>query len=449
MRFITRVWTVCLVTAALFAARPVFGQQAAVTQGGIADRDIAAQALRAEVDRLRQEFEAVKRQYGDRLAALEARLAAIDAGRAGAAVPPPSSQQAAPDAAAQPAPPAPAPPPAPVQAPQEGQQSSASALSKVFNPDMAAIGDFLGAAGRNPVASSPAFEMHEAELSFQAVVDPYARGDFFVTVGPGGSVALEEGFLTFTSLPGGLLAKVGQMHAAFGKVNQMHNHVMPWTDRPLVTENLVGGEDGVTDAGISLSRLVPVRALFLEATAEVYSGNSALFSAPNRSDLTYVGRLRGYRDLGESANIDLGGSIAYGHNGATNDSTTQLIGFDATFRYRPLRTATYRRFIARTEMVWSRHSERSTQPQSFGTYVSGEYQFSQRWYVGARFDYADRATDPQLTDKGGSIILTFWPSEFSQVRGQVRRTQYAEGTIANEFLFQFLFSIGAHGAHVF
>jgi hypothetical protein len=54
-----------------------------------------------------------------------------------------------------------------------------------------------------------------------------------------------------------------------------------------------------------------------------------------------------------------------------------------------------------------------------------------------------------LKDKGASVLLTFWPSEFSQVRGQVRRTRYAEGLTANEFLFQFLFSIGAHGAHPF
>ena len=50
---------------------------------------------------------------------------------------------------------------------------------------------------------------------------------------------------------------------------------------------------------------------------------------------------------------------------------------------------------------------------------------------------------------GASLLLTYWPSEFGQVRGQYRRTKYAEGATANEFLFQFLFSIGAHGAHPF
>ena len=58
-------------------------------------------------------------------------------------------------------------------------------------------------------------------------------------------------------------------------------------------------------------------------------------------------------------------------------------------------------------------------------------------------------TDASLHDTGQSLTLTYWPSEFSQVRGQFRRTRYAEGVTANEFLFQFQFSIGAHGAHPF
>ena len=69
--------------------------------------------------------------------------------------------------------------------------------------------------------------------------------------------------------------------------------------------------------------------------------------------------------------------------------------------------------------------------------------------AGARYDYAERATAPDLADEGGSLLLTFWPSEFSQVRTQFRRTRFGEGNTANEFLFQFLFSIGAHGAHAF
>jgi hypothetical protein len=47
------------------------------------------------------------------------------------------------------------------------------------------------------------------------------------------------------------------------------------------------------------------------------------------------------------------------------------------------------------------------------------------------------------------VILTFWPSEFSQVRGELRRRRYAGGITANEALLQLQFAIGAHGAHPF
>ena len=54
---------------------------------------------------------------------------------------------------------------------------------------------------------------------------------------------------------------------------------------------------------------------------------------------------------------------------------------------------------------------------------------------------------------GGSFVVTYWPSEFSQVRAQYRRTNYETApsivSNANEVLFQFQFSIGAHGAHPF
>ena len=87
--------------------------------------------------------------------------------------------------------------------------------------------------------------------------------------------------------------------------------------------------------------------------------------------------------------------------------------------------------------------------ESFGFYALGEYQFARRWYVGGRLDRSGRALDAEAIDSGGSAFLTFWPTEFSQVRGQYRFTSFAEGVKAHEFLFQLNFTIGAHGAHVF
>ena len=412
------------------------------------------QALRQEIDQLRKDFDSLKQQYGDRLSALEAKLAAAEG-------------TAAAPAGAQPAPGQP--PTAQVPAGAQGAGGPSGALpvygaaggsvgsSKVFNPDMAVIGDFLGASGRNTVSPAPALEMHESEAAFQAVVDPYARADFFVSFGEQG-VNLEEGFLTFTELPGGLLTKVGKMRAAFGKVNTLHNHVLPWTDRPLVIQNLVGGEDGIDDAGFSVARLIPNPWIFLEATGQVFRGDSGetLFKSSERGDLSYVGHLRGYQDLSESTNIDLGLSYSGGHNASgvvdgldAGRFRTNLYGVDATLRWKPLQRSIYHSFVGRTEVIWSRRDQFDGLQKAMGYYVSGDYQLGRRWFAGARYDRSDRADNASLLDSGQSLLLTYWPSEFSQVRGQYRRTKYAIGPTANELLFQFQFSIGAHGAHPF
>lgn len=408
------------------------------------------QALRQEIAQLRQEFEALQQQYGDRLAALEARLgtaqAALAPGAPAAAAPAQSQTAEVPPGAAGAGGPSGVLP----------IYGAATAASKIFNPDIAVIGNFLGAAGRNPINPSPALELPESEASLQAIVDPYARADFFLAFGEEG-VDVEEGFLTFPAVPGGLLVKVGKMRAGFGKVNTLHSHQVPWTDRPVVIDNLLGGEEGVSDAGVSVARLITNPWIFLEATGQVYRGDSGdIFHSSTRGDLGYVGHLRGYQDLTESANVDLGVSYARGHNAAgviddveVGRFTTDLWGADATVRWRPLRRAIYRSFIGRSELVWSRRGQPAGAERAFGYYVSGDYQFARRWFVGARYDRSERATDATLRDDGGSLLLTYWPSEFSQIRGQYRRTKYAEGENANELLFQFQFSIGAHGAHPF
>jgi hypothetical protein len=74
---------------------------------------------------------------------------------------------------------------------------------------------------------------------------------------------------------------------------------------------------------------------------------------------------------------------------------------------------------------------------------------ARRWFVGGRFDHSDRSRNDGLTDKGGSVTLTYWPSEFSQLRGQYRFTRYANNIDANELFLQLIFSLGAHGAHPF
>src|SRR3989338_6691604 len=73
--------------------------------------------------------------------------------------------------------------------------------SNWLNPNVSVIGWFQGEAGRrhgHGTEDPPAaFTMKEAELGFQAVVDPYARADFFASFTGEGEAELEEGYLTW------------------------------------------------------------------------------------------------------------------------------------------------------------------------------------------------------------------------------------------------------------
>ena len=116
---------------------------------------------------------------------------------------------------------------------------------------------------------------------------------------------------------------------------------------------------------------------------------SASPKAATRKDLSYVGHLRGYQDITESSNIDLGFSYSQGHNkaGILNDVDvgrfkTKLYGFDATFRWRPLQRSIYHSFIGRTELIWSRRDQFDALQKAMGYYVSGDYQFGRRWFAG-------------------------------------------------------------------
>src|SRR4029077_17036548 len=82
---------------------------------------------------------------------------------------------------------APAPAAQPAATPEAGTQQAAAApasqadtvrlggaggaASKALNPDISVIGDFIAGAGHNPINPTPAFQMHESEVGFQAIID--------------------------------------------------------------------------------------------------------------------------------------------------------------------------------------------------------------------------------------------------------------------------------------
>jgi len=327
--------------------------------------------------------------------------------------------------------------------------------AKVFNPDTSVIANFMGHAGRQnafefPSAPREPMQLEETEVSFQAFVDPYAKANFFLSVTPEG-IEVEEGYAQFVTLPYDLTAKAGRFKADFGKANTWHTHVRPWVDQPLVIHNFFGDEQ-FADSGISVSKIFPNSFAYTEGTVEAFRGETeGVFARHSANDLSYNAHLKLFKDLSENSNLEVGTSYARGglpEAGGNN----QFGGIDLTYRWKPLQRGLYNSLIARFEGIVNDRPDLARNLKGF--YASLDYQLGQRWFTGIRLDRADHepgfdGVDVFRRDKGVSATLTFWPSEFSQVRGQLRRTQYGNLSPINELLFQLQFAIGAHGAHTF
>ncbi len=423
-RWLRRTALAALLGTAAAAGRAQEIPPPALPAGGEAD---TLAALRREIESLRQSYE-------DRLAALEVRLSELEAG---AAAPAPPAQVAA----------------APAR------------TSNYFNPSVSMVGNFVvaggdelpageppeGEEGEEAEAGLPAAELSESELALQAVIDPYARADFFLSFGEEG-VEVEEGYATFTSLPANLLVKAGRMRAAFGKVNSLHVDVLPWPDEPLPIVNLLGSEgEGWIASGVSAAWLLPVPGLtFHELTSQVFRGEAeGLFESEERDELSYNTHYRFFRDLTEATNLDFGLSYGWGPNGGEPGADTTLEAIDTTLRWKPLRRAHYRGFTFRGELFRSRREQPGGTIEADGWFASGETRLAQRWFLGARYEATERALEAGLEDTGEALWVTFWPSEFSLLRGEARRRELDPDLTIDEFLLQLQFSIGAHAAHPF
>jgi len=350
--------------------------------------------------------------------------------------------------------PAPTPTPVPEPAPSAPAPAASQAVNPTFfNPAIAVIGNFLGSVGSNPVQPSPAFQVEESEISFQAVVDPYARADLFLSFTNDG-VEVEEGYVTFLSLPWDMQAKAGKFKMQFGKVNTLHLHVLPWADEPLPYQNILFQPQGDTWAaeGISLSKVVELPGdTFSEAYFQVVDQSTGvdLFASPAKGDLTYNGQYRIFRDFGDDHNLEGSFSYAYGHNGTSPTNTTNLQNASLVYRWKPLQGRPYRSLIVRAEYFWSQREQPDGTQKAQGFFAGADWQLGRQWFTGARYEFSDRATNAAMRDKGVAATLTFMPSEFSMLRAEYRRRDYAPGIVANEGFLQIQFAIGAHGAHPF
>jgi len=468
---------------------------------------IADAATDAEVESLRAELATLKAEYAQRLSALEAQVRqlqpessvgaaaavnqSIAAGSVASANAAEESIEAPATSGAQPGAPAPV-----------ANKSTAfnPAISLILmgnysnlsnNPDNWAIQGFIPG-GDEIGPGDRSFNLGESEVTIAASVDPYFMGNLTASITADNEISVEEAYFRTTTLPYGLNLKGGQFFSGLGYLNSVHAHAWDFTDQPLVYQAFFGGQMAVQ--GAQLKWIAPLD-LLVEMGVESGNGNYFPGTRLTRNGLNgYVAYTHVGGDIGDAIAWRTGLSYVDLHaqdrsfedpnadgepatNAFTGASTTWIA--DAELKWTPIGDP--RRQYIKLQGEYMQRKEDGHLSYSYaapdldgryasdqsGWYVQGVYQFLPRWRFGARYDSLDSgntkiglvqegilpADDFSLLMPGSptrtTIMFDFNPSEFTRIRAQYAWDDASAGPTDDEFFLQYIYSMGAHGAHNF
>jgi hypothetical protein len=422
-----------------------------------------------DVGALRAELQAMKNEYTTRIDTLEARIQQLESGSQAqvAVAPPPAAEPTAPRSA-----------------------PGASA----FNPAISLIlGGSYTNTSRNPedwrMAGFPpnggevgpgerSFNLGESEMTLSASIDPYFTGQLTAAITGEDEIEVEEAFVRTTALPDGFTGKLGRFFSGFGYLNEVHAHAWDFVDQPLVYQAMFGGQ--YQQNGVQVKWLAPTD-LYIELGAETGNGDAYPSTRRARNGLNgatlfaHVGGDAGDYTSWRTGLAWLNGRADAREGGIADDSGTALfesftgktetLVVDGVLKWAP---SPRRQLKLQGEYLRRRESGdiadaggilladdyRSTQS---GWYVQSVYQFASRWRAGARYDSLDAGVPRYTLAPDGlrsanpdrvSLMLDWNPSEFSRLRAQYDWDDARDDGDADRVLrLQYIYGIGAHGAH--
>ena len=317
-------------------------------------------------------------------------------------------------------------------------------------PDISVVGDFQ-ASYKNNVKRNFDAGINEAELSLQSVVDPYARADFFITVGRDPvtgkfSTDLEEGYLTTLSLPAHLQLKVGKFKSAMGRINPVHSHALPFISLPDAYQNYFG--EGINDEGMSLSWLVPNPVFYQELLVQVTDGpiDNPSFSRSVGNTYFELAHLKNFFDLSANATLELGFSGMTGEN--SFDLRTNIAAMDLTYKWKPVQYNTYRSFTWQSETYFSNANiSKDKAMNTFGMYSFINFQFSKRLFFTGMYSYSNKPYSASTVENSYSATIGWYATEFQKLEIEGKTTSSNMEKEQNQILLRWIFVIGTHGAH--
>ena len=329
--------------------------------------------------------------------------------------------------------------------PQPAQQNPPATAggprgANLLNPEISATGDIRlvaeeGVRGNNAVA-------HEFEFAFQAALDPYSSTKIFLSAGEEG-VGVEEGYIYYAGLPGHLRLDLGKFRQQVGDLNRWHAHALPETQYPLVYQRFLP-PDGLAGVGISLYTNLPFS--LGGATHDVWFQATTAESDPllaGSGQLLFLGRLQNFWQLNRSTYAQIGFTGLGGNNDGAG-LRSRVIGADFRVTYRPPNAGTRRDVTFRGEGYRLHATELGATTNRYGAFLDLQARTSQRWILGARYDYVEAPRGLPDTEWRITPALTWWQSEsvYLRLEGEHRHTDL-EGS-RNMLTFQAVWAMGPH-----
>jgi len=289
-------------------------------------------------------------------------------------------------------------------------------------------------------------------------------------------IEIEEAWVETMTLPAGLSLRMGRFYSNIGYLNDKHSHSWDFTDQPLGYQAFLGNQ--YLDDGLQLRWLAPTD-LYIELGAEVTRGDRYPAAGAGHSGFgSYAFHLRSGADVGFSNSWQAG--ISYLHANAIERESgneddpllftgiSELIMAEFVWKWAPNGNNKQRNFIFQAEYMWRNEdglydvpgngaSAYDTDQQ--GWYMQAVYQPFPRWRFGIRYDHlsSDYPGDaflntplmPGSDDPRRYSLMADWSnSEFSRLRLQYTLDK-AGFDNDSQWGLQYIFSIGAHGAHSF
>jgi hypothetical protein len=326
----------------------------------------------------------------------------------------------------------------------------------ITNPDISALGQVFATYTDDQNAESPdkvVPSFGEAEVVFDAALNPFVSGKFVFSIGEEG-FEVEEGYASFIrGLPLNLSAMIGKYRVPFGKLNTVHPHAYPFIRTPHILNpedaGLIPGEESFNELGADISTLIPIIGSWsIVASADFLQGNSF---HPDTSAITYgwLGHLSNTFSLNDKIAADIGGSITQGMNNPEQKTRTTVGGIDAKVKayINPQLTLTIgSEYLYNHSKMTDSTGLESTTGQG-GFYAYADTRIFTRYNLGVLGETwkQNDATNYSIKPFVGFSFL----EESTTIRFAYEYLRKSEQDPSSKFEIQLLFMMGPHKAHQF